>query len=628
MTAVSATPVRAELFRALGAVAGDPADARTACAALGLPVPGNAEHTEVFVLNCPPYASVYLGAEGGLGGEAADRAAGFWRAIGVPPPAEPDHLTALLSLYARLAEAPVAGDGAAGPLAPATAGALARARQALFWEHLWPWLPGYLDAVDDLGTPALASWARLVRRALAAERGRHPGGRLPLALPGRPGPSSPVTEPGGTGDLLDMLTTPVRSGFVLTRRRLSVAADAAGAGHRIGERRFTLRALLEQAPAETLGWLSAEAARWSARHESRGPAGDIVQVWWAGRAARTAQLLAAGSAVRLQMPLVAKSYSGKVPLSDRVPDLAALEMLLAVAHTGSLNAASRQLGITQQAVSARVRSAEAQAGVALIARTPRGSSLTPEGVVVAEWAARLLAVARELDAGLAAFRTDHQTRLRVSASLTIAEQLLPGWLVSLQAGARHSGRPAPQIVLTAANSDTVTRQVRAGQADLGFVEGPARPKGLRSRVIGHDELVVIVRPDHPWARRRQPLEPAELAAASIVSREEGSGTRGVLTAALSAALGTRVTVPVALALSTTAAVRSAVLAGAGPAVLSELTVAEDISARRLARVPVAGVNLRRSLRAIWTGGALPPAERPVTCWLTSSPAGDKIPPRV
>ena len=64
--------------------------------------------------------------------------------------------------------------------------------------------------------------------------------------------------------------------------------------------------------------------------------------------------------------------------------------------------------------------------------------------------------------------------------------------------------------------------------------------------------------------------------------------------------------PVALALSTTAAVRSAVLAGAGPAVLSELAVAEDISSRRLIPVPVAGVNLRRSLRAVWAGGSLPP----------------------
>jgi hypothetical protein len=281
-------PHRAELFRALGAVAGEPADARTACAALGLPVPGNAEHTEVFVLNCPPYGALYLGAEGGLGGEAADRAAGFWRAIGVPPPAEPDHLTALLSLYARLGET-----AAADSLAPAAAGALARARQALFWEHLWPWLPGYLDAVDDLGTPALAPWARLARRALVAERARHPGGRLPLALRAAPIPSSPAIEPGGPGDLLDMLTAPVRSGFVLTRRRLAAAAEVAGAGHRIGERRFTLRAMLEQAPAETRRWLSAEAARWSARHQSREPTGDIVQAWWARRATRTAQLLAA-----------------------------------------------------------------------------------------------------------------------------------------------------------------------------------------------------------------------------------------------------------------------------------------------------------------------------------------------
>jgi Nitrate reductase delta subunit len=288
VTAVPATAGRAELFRALGAVAGDPADARTACAALGLPVPGHAEHAEVFVLNCPPYAAVYLGAEGRLGGEAADRAAGFWRAIDVAPPAEPDHLTALLSLYARL------GEAAAGALAPSTAGALTRARQALFWEHLWPWLPGYLDAVDDLGTPALGPWARLARRAMAAERAHHPGGRLPLALRAAPALG---TEPAGVGALLEVLTTPVRSGFILTRRALAAAAAEVGAGHRIGERRFTLRALLEQAPVPTLGWLSGEVSRWSAR-QSRGPAGDIVQAWWAARAARTGQFLAAEQAAR------------------------------------------------------------------------------------------------------------------------------------------------------------------------------------------------------------------------------------------------------------------------------------------------------------------------------------------
>ena len=312
-----------------------------------------------------------------------------------------------------------------------------------------------------------------------------------------------------------------------------------------------------------------------------------------------------------------------MPLSSRIPDLAALEMLLAVAHAGSLNAASQQLGITQQAVSARLRSAEAQAGVALISRTPRGSTLTPEGVVVAEWAARLLAVADELDAGLTALRNDHRTRLRVSASLTIAEQLLPGWLVSLQERAGHRGQPPPEVVLTAANSETVAEHVKSGTSDLGFVEGPASPKGLRSRVIGHDELAVVVRPDHPWARRRDPLRADELAAVRIVSREEGSGTRSVLTSALAAALKTRVTMPVALALSTTAAIRSAVFAGAGPAVLSELTVADDIAAHRLHRVPVADLNLRRALRAIWIGGNLPPtgAARDLLAHVTARVAG-------
>jgi DNA-binding transcriptional LysR family regulator len=107
-------------------------------------------------------------------------------------------------------------------------------------------------------------------------------------------------------------------------------------------------------------------------------------------------------------------------------------------------------------------------------------------------------------------------------------------------------------MLTVAKSDTVVEQIRRGHADLGFAEGPASPKGLRSCVIGHDELVVVLRPDHPWAQRRRPVTAAELVGTRLVSREQGSGTREVLAAALSAALGPRVTLPVDLALSSTA----------------------------------------------------------------------------
>jgi len=281
------TPGRCELLRAVGAVADSPADARTAGRALGLPDLNGPQHADAFIMNCPPYASVYLGPDGALGGEGADRVAGFWRAIGVTPPAEPDHLTALLSLYASL------GEAAAGTRRAATATALAQARVALLWEHLWPWLPGYLDAVSGLGVPALTAWARLAAAAVTAEIGAAADtallaqARLPLALR-----AAPAMPRGGSSldDLVGALITPVRSGIFVTRRCLAEAAGQARIGFRIGERGFALRAMLEQDPAATLTWLSRECGRWARRHAAR-PSADAVTRWWAGQAASTGRLL-------------------------------------------------------------------------------------------------------------------------------------------------------------------------------------------------------------------------------------------------------------------------------------------------------------------------------------------------
>jgi hypothetical protein len=267
-------------------VADSPAAGRSVGPALGLGPVSDAEHTDAFVLNCPPYAAIYLGPEGAIGGEGADRVAGFWRAIGITPPAEPDHLAALLGLYARLGEAEA--EAAAGARRPATAAALAQSRAVLFWEHLWPWLPGYLDAVTDLAVPGLTSWADLARRVLAAEAsGVPPCPRQPLALREAPSGAEP---PAGPHDVIELVTTPVRSGLILTRRRLAEGAGRAGVGFRIGERRFALRAMLEQDPRATLAWLAGEADRWQQRHRDREP-GDEITRWWAGRAARTGSVL-------------------------------------------------------------------------------------------------------------------------------------------------------------------------------------------------------------------------------------------------------------------------------------------------------------------------------------------------
>ncbi|KUL40358.1 LysR family transcriptional regulator [Actinoplanes awajinensis] len=292
-------------------------------------------------------------------------------------------------------------------------------------------------------------------------------------------------------------------------------------------------------------------------------------------------------------------------LSPRMPDLAALEILLLVARTGTLSGAGRESGLTQQAVSARLAALEARTGVRLATRTTRGTRLTREGVVVAQWADRLIRLAEEVDTGLATLREDTRTRLRVSASLTIAEHLLPGWLVGCRAAATREGRTPPDVVLTAVNSDQVLERVLAGAADLGFIEGPTVPAGVRSRVVARDELVLVVPPEHDWARRSGGVTVAELAATPLVTREHGSGTRESLAAALRRA-GYE-PAPAALELSTTAAVRAAVLAGGAPAVVSRLAVEDDLRSGRLRHVPVPGFTLPRELLAVWTGVRTPPA---------------------
>ncbi|MGW7421037.1 LysR family transcriptional regulator [Streptomyces sp. NPDC054813] len=293
-------------------------------------------------------------------------------------------------------------------------------------------------------------------------------------------------------------------------------------------------------------------------------------------------------------------------LSTHVPDLAALELLLGVAREGSLNSVARKAGVSQQAVSARIRAMEAQTGVTLVHRTPRGSSLTVEGVMIAEWAARLLDVAAEMDAGITALRAGQRARLRVSASSTISEMLLPGWLASFRAETPQ-GRHAPEIFLTYANTAMVVTHVTEGIADIGFTEGPHEPAGLHGRAVGHDRLTVVVAPGHPWAGPR-PVSAAELAGTPLVSRESGSGTRDTFAAALSAVLGPGAPqAPAALSLSTTAAIRSAALAGAAPAVISELAVADDLASGRLVAVQTPELDLRRTLRAVWDGAATPPS---------------------
>ncbi len=275
--------MRAELLRALAVIAEPPTPATKRVAATlelrGDPNP--AEYTDLFLLQLWPYASIYVGEEGKLGGEARDRVAGFWRALGLNPPAEPDHLAALLGLHAALIEREAAEPEPARKLL------IRRSRHAVLSEHLLSWVPPYLAKVQEIASPFYRAWGGLVGDALVDEA-RQLGfpQQLPLHLRTAPHLASP-----------DEILVAVKSGMLVVRDDLARAAWALGLGLRQGERSYVLKALLEQDPDATISWLAAEALRWVELHRSLPDELGPVRDFWIGRAELSAQLLGARTPV-------------------------------------------------------------------------------------------------------------------------------------------------------------------------------------------------------------------------------------------------------------------------------------------------------------------------------------------
>lgn len=280
-----------------------------------------------------------------------------------------------------------------------------------------------------------------------------------------------------------------------------------------------------------------------------------------------------------------------MPLPERVSDLAAYDLLLSVARLGSVGAAARAHGISQPSASSRLRHLERRLGLHLLERSPRGSRLTEQGALVADWARTAVDAAASLDAGVTSLLGTTESRLQVAASMTVAEYLLPQWLAVLRARA-----PQTSVALTAGNSDEVAAAVREGRAHLGFVEAPDVPRGLTARTVGRDELTVIVAPAHPWARRSG-ITAGELAATPLVSRERGSGTRRYLERALDGVGAVPLTAPL-LELPSTTAIKTAVADGVAPAVLSSLALAAELANGTVVAVPVRDLDLTRALRLV------------------------------
>jgi DNA-binding transcriptional LysR family regulator len=264
----------------------------------------------------------------------------------------------------------------------------------------------------------------------------------------------------------------------------------------------------------------------------------------------------------------------------RIMTLEQLRVFVAVAERQHVTRAADALNLTQSAVSAAIAALESRHETKLFNRVGRGIELTDAGKLFLTEAKAILTRVEAAELALAEFSGLKSGTLSVKASQTIASFWLPRHLVAFR-----RAYPGIDVRLSIGNSAQVAAAIRAGTADLGFVEGEVLDPALVSRPIARDQMIVVVGPDHPWTSR-QIVNAADIADTEWVLREQGSGTRSVFEQAL-AGLGVRLTdLRIAMELPSNEAVRAAVEAGMGATAISASVAAPSIEAGLLHAVPI------------------------------------------
>ncbi len=272
------------------------------------------------------------------------------------------------------------------------------------------------------------------------------------------------------------------------------------------------------------------------------------------------------------------------------PTLRQFEVFLAVAKAGSFRAAAEAMHLSQPALSQHVAEMERELGTRLFDRLGRKVALTEAGRVLEDHAHRLfasLASAREAVADLSGLK---RGSLVLGASTTPGIYVLPGIIAAFQ-----QRYPGVALSLRIANSALIEEQIRRNELDLGVVGGHPLRLGEECVAAGLlDELVLIVPPSHPWARRRE-IQPSLLEAERLLVREEGSATRQVTERALQRAGGH---IKASMELGHTEAIKQAVMAGLGIAFVSIHAIRGEVAVGRLRAVRLKGLRIQRHFHII------------------------------
>jgi len=267
-----------------------------------------------------------------------------------------------------------------------------------------------------------------------------------------------------------------------------------------------------------------------------------------------------------------------------------LESFLAVVREGSFTLAARRLHLSQATLSEHVLELERELRTPVFSRRHRQVVLTEAGRVLEPYVSRVMTTLESATQAVAELDGLQHGSLLIGASTTPGIYVLPRII-----GVFRATYPGITLSLQIANSRAIEERVRATQLDLGVVGGHVLGAGERCLTAGLvDELVLIVPPRHAWSKRRT-IGSEHFREHPLLIREEGSATRLLTERALRrAGLECR---PV-MELDHTEAIKQAVMAGLGVALVSVHAVRREIAAGYLSALRVRGLELRRHFHVI------------------------------
>jgi len=270
-----------------------------------------------------------------------------------------------------------------------------------------------------------------------------------------------------------------------------------------------------------------------------------------------------------------------------------LLVFIEVAESKNITLASKRLHISQPSVSIQIKRLEQEYGVRLFDRTNKGVVLTRAGEILYDYSTRAINTMQEAKELISGLSYDRHRRIKLGATLTIGEYILPHVIGYLDDCCDNL-----DFSVKIANTQIVAQDVLENRIHLALVEGPVPENpALSIETFWYDELALVVPSNHPWAKRSS-VTFQELCNERMITREKGSGTRKVMELALIRGGFEPYRLNIIAELGSTEAIKQAVIEGLGVTIISLLTVQQECKHSLLKTLPIDGCQLTRPLSVL------------------------------